>query len=67
MTAKRCVIGVPFFIFRKGEIYMQKLTAEELQDLRKLERWCYDTMNYARISPTLLTKLLNGYNPKQDN
>lgn len=67
MTAKRCVIGVPFFIFRKGEICMQKLTAEELQALRKLERWCYDTMNKASIPPALLTKLLNGYNPKQDN
>ncbi|QII49497.1 hypothetical protein G3M81_12435 [Bacillus paralicheniformis] len=38
-----------------------RLTKEELLTLRQLEKWCYDTLNYAVISPRILTVLLDRY------
>lgn len=39
----------------------EKLTIDEFNELRNYERWCYDTMNRASISPKMLTILLDHY------
>ncbi|SNV11422.1 Uncharacterised protein [Bacillus pumilus] len=38
-----------------------KLTKKEIEQLRDYVRWCYDTMNHPRISPRVLSILLNAY------
>lgn len=38
-----------------------ELTKEEIDHLRDYVRWCYDTMNHPRISPRVLSILLNAY------
>ncbi|QYG88318.1 hypothetical protein [Bacillus atrophaeus] len=45
---------------------MQRLTVEELVELRRYERWCYDTMNHATIAPRILTALLDGYKKEDE-
>ncbi|CAF1803042.1 hypothetical protein NRS6141_00787 [Bacillus subtilis] len=44
----------------------QRLSDEEIAELRRYERWCYDTMNHATITPRILTALLDGYKKKED-
>lgn len=44
-----------------------KLSTEEIEELRKYERWCYDTMNHPRISPRVLSILLNAYTGRAPN
>ncbi len=38
-----------------------ELTKKEIDQLRDYLRWCYDTMNHPRISPRVLSILLNSY------
>ncbi|EQM25409.1 hypothetical protein N399_24500 (plasmid) [Bacillus licheniformis CG-B52] len=45
---------------------MQSLTDEEIAELRRYERWCYDTMNHATITPRILTALLDGYKKEDE-
>jgi hypothetical protein len=45
---------------------IEKLSDNELEELRKYERWCYDTMNHASISPRLLSILLDNYEENQN-
>ncbi|MCY8738920.1 hypothetical protein [Bacillus haynesii] len=44
----------------------QPLTDEEIAELRRYERWCYDTMNHATIAPRILTALLDGYTKEDE-
>lgn len=39
----------------------EELTKEEIEQLRDYLHWCYDTMNHPRISPRVLSILLNAY------
>ncbi len=39
----------------------EELTKKEIEELRGYLRWCYDTMNHPRISPRVLSILLNAY------
>lgn len=39
----------------------EELTKEEIEQLRDYLRLCYDTMNHLRISPRVLSILLNAY------
>ncbi|MGF9741911.1 hypothetical protein ABEX06_00270 [Bacillus safensis] len=40
---------------------VDELTKEEVDQLRDYLRWCYDTMNHPRITPRVLSILLNAY------
>lgn len=44
----------------------QPLTDKEISELRRYERWCYDTMNHATITPRILTALLDGYKKEDE-
>lgn len=38
-----------------------ELTKKEIEQLWDYLHWCYDTMNHPRITPRVLSILLNAY------